>query len=153
MGCTVHPVFRAQQATQQPKVLIYKTWLHVDFGADVQCGATHSNGIGMNPAAISRLPSKTGGRSENCMRGLLVTFSMPASLVALSGHSIQDTTTVSPSPAPAAPAKPPYAAESSRACSAWYDDASGPDSSSQLSATRRAPHSITTLAEMRASSS
>ena len=41
-----------------------------------------TSSMGLKPPAMRRLPSKVGGRSSNCMRGSLVTFSMPASRVA-----------------------------------------------------------------------
>lgn len=43
--------------------------------------------MGMNPATIKRGPSNVGGSSSKRMRGSLVSFAIPASRAALSGHS------------------------------------------------------------------
>lgn len=91
--------------------------------------------MGLKPDAIRRLPSNARGGSPNCMRGSFVTFSIPASRVALSGHSSYERTTVSPCRAPAAAKKLAYSAWDRFVSPPWYELASGPDSSSQHSMT------------------
>ena len=51
--------------------------------------------MGLNPAAMRRVPSNTGSRAVNCTRGSLTSLAMPASLTALTSHSTKVSATVS----------------------------------------------------------